>query len=154
MKIIFAALIAILATGNAYACFQIAANKDSGLTMTPLQNGSTALDFGPISVAGSAVGSFNVTNMCGETVAEVTLSISGNPKVGEFCFTAPDDESGCPTNVIVLNELTNGQSSEAISLLFDPRHTGKKKKVLTIDGIGFSSGEISITTRVIGEAYF
>ena len=116
----------------------------------------------PINVLEDAVGYFTITNECGKTVEDITLSISGNPKVGEFCFAPIESEcyaSVYPTDIH--NEtitLADGETyyylDSHISLYFKPRpHPGKRKKRLNIDGLySDKNGEVSVSYRILGEA--
>lgn len=158
MKYIYALIIAISVTGNAYACLEFVA-KD-GLTEQELDNKMVALDFGGTNIADEAKeGSFLIVNTCDEEVNNITLSISGNPKVGEFCFSEIFDGEPCINSVYPLpgdNPSTitldgNEKESDPIPLFYNARHSGKKKKRLNADGI-ISNGDVSVSTRILGEA--
>ena len=155
MKYIYALIIAISVTGNAYACLEFQAV--SGLEEQELDNKMVALDFGGTNIADPAKeGIFKIVNTCDEEVNNITLSISGNPKVGEFCFSEifepcvdsvyplPDDD---PSTI----SLQGKKESSDIPLFYNARHSGKKKKRLNADGIN-SNGDVSVSTRILGEA--
>ena len=147
MKNIHAIILAMIASGNAYAC-ELKLNF-TGLTVTQMGN---IVQFEPVlwGESGEAQSAdIEVTSIdCDVDVSNVTLSIAG--KAREFCFDFGEDPDYCIGGVTSAVAFPDDGVVDA-SLIFTAIHAGKKIKRITVEGT-LGDDDISSVYTVITSA--